>query len=163
MTLSCNDDNFRETCFFRCNQQLSRQLQRTSPQCADYRIIFAQTWASAASEYKGFERRYLGTEDGLARQGITFTPMVSEPSEALARSDQRCERASKDSTAATSLLTLLLLLPGSPRLKTAVELPVRRLLYFNRAGWGRVEHFVTQPNFLRLTSSGSLSSVRRIS
>jgi hypothetical protein len=52
----------------------------SSPQRADYLASFAQTRASAASEYEGHKRRYMGTEQDCARQGITFIPMVAEPS-----------------------------------------------------------------------------------
>jgi hypothetical protein len=52
----------------------------TSPQRADYLATFAQTRASAASEYEVYKRRYMGTDNECANQGITFTPMVSEPS-----------------------------------------------------------------------------------
>ena len=52
----------------------------TSPQRSDYLALFAQTRASAASEYEGYKRRYMGTEQDCARQGITFIPMVAEPS-----------------------------------------------------------------------------------
>ena len=52
----------------------------SSPHRLDFLTRYAQVGGSAAVDYEETKRHHLNTEQDCARQGVTFIPMVAEPS-----------------------------------------------------------------------------------